>query len=105
MGSESKELREKQLVTAVAKFDTLKASLKEKGLSDKEAAKNTIFRQLQAEVKKARKRIKAIDQRAAHVEAMKAKDTKAEKVAKEKKTAAVAQPAAGTPKQKKQKKK
>ncbi|MBN2715316.1 MAG: hypothetical protein JXX14_05645 [Deltaproteobacteria bacterium] len=104
MGSTSKELREKQLEIAVTEFDAYKATIKEKGLSDKEASKNTLYRQLQASVKKARKRILAIDAKAAHVAAMKEKDTKAEKVAKEKKVAAAAPDAAKTKSPKKKKK-
>ncbi|MBN2340231.1 MAG: hypothetical protein JXX29_05845 [Deltaproteobacteria bacterium] len=87
MGSVSKELREKQLKAAVAEFEEIKASLKEKGLDDKALTKNTLYRQLKANVTAARRRIVAIDARAAHVEAMKGKETKAEKVAKEKKAA------------------
>ena len=104
MGSESKELREKQLEKATSAFETYKASLSEKGITGKDASKNTLYRQLEASVKKARKRILAIDARAAHVAAMKAKETKGEKKAKTKKAAPVAQPA-GKAKNKNQKKK
>ena len=104
MGSESKELREKQLEKAVSNFEAYKASLKDKGISGKEASKNTLYRELEASVKKARKRIHAIDAKAAHVAAMKAKETKAEKTAKEKKAAPAAQ-AAGKAQNKNQKKK
>ncbi|MBN2527774.1 MAG: hypothetical protein JXR76_15400 [Deltaproteobacteria bacterium] len=105
MGSMSKELREKQLEKAVASFKAVEASLKEKGLSDKEAAKDSVYRKLRAAVLQGKRRIAAIDSREAHVSAMKEKITKAEKVAKEKKVAAVAQTAGKaktkTPKKKK----
>lgn len=103
MGSMSKELREKQLNSAMANFEAVKVSLKEKGLDDKQAAKSAIFRQLKAEVTTARRRIHLIDARVAHVEAMKEKETKAEKVAKEKKAAPAATPKSDGNKKKKKK--
>lgn len=106
MGSISKELRETQLNKAVADFDAIKVSLKEKGLDDKQAAKNAIYRQLKAEVTKARRRIHAIENAAAHVEAIKQKETKAEKVAKtNKKTGPAPIPAQKSSKTKGSKKK
>ena len=93
MPSEDRAVREKQLEAVLAKFEDFKGTLKDKGLDDKQAKKDSVYRKLAAEVKHARGRIKAIEDRAAHVEAVKQKATKAAKADKSKKKGA-AQPAA-----------
>ncbi len=79
MASEDKAVREQQFNAAKSEFETFKKTLKAKGLNDKQAAKNATFRSLRAGVKKARKRILAIDAAIAHVESVKLKETKAPK--------------------------
>jgi len=77
MGSLDKSVKEKQLAAAEAAFETFKKSLAAQGIEGKDAQKNATFRALKADVKKARARIRSIDATAAHVAAMKEKDTKA----------------------------
>jgi hypothetical protein len=79
MASEDRNVRENQLKAATAEFEAFKNKLKEQGLDEKQSAKNATFRSLRANVKKAHRRIAAIDKAAAHVEAVKQKETKAAK--------------------------
>jgi hypothetical protein len=79
MGSENREVREKQLAKALAAFDARKALLSGNGLDDKAAGRDPVLKNLRAELKKARARIKAMDAAAAHVVAMAATDTKVKK--------------------------
>ncbi len=79
MGSENRDVRDKQLVAALAKFDARTALLKERGLEEKVAAKDPVLKNLKAGLKKARGRIKSIETTAAHVKTMSDKDTKIKK--------------------------
>lgn len=79
MGSISTEIRTKQKEQAVAEFDAYKARLNESGKDEKEMRRDPKLRALKAIVRKANKRLEAIDARQAHVDKV-----KAEKAAKPK---------------------
>lgn len=97
MASEDRKVREKQLEKVVAQFEARKSELSQRGLDEKAAKKDTILKNLGAQVKKARKRIVAMDAAAAHVAEMAAKDTKVPREAKAKPKAKAPAPAAGKP--------
>jgi len=99
MASEDRKVREKQLEKVVAQFEARKSELSQRGLDEKAAKKDTVLKNLGAQVKKARKRIVAMDAAAAHVAEMAAKDTKVprETKAKSKPKAKAQAPAAGKP--------
>ena len=77
MASKDRETKVQQFDVAKKEFDAFATTLKEKGLTDKQSLKNSVYRNLKANVTTARNRIKAIDAAKAHVEAIKQKDVKA----------------------------
>ena len=79
MGSEDRQVREKQFEKAKSTFDARKALLVEKGLDEKVQAKDAVLKNLKAGVKKARERIAAMTAAEAHVQEMAKKNTKAKK--------------------------
>ncbi len=98
MASESRNVREKQLEAATAELDAIVASLRDKGVDEKNFKKNALYRRAQANLRTARRRLLSMDKAVAHVAAMKEKDTKAAKADKAEKSAkkkAAAEPAEG----------
>lgn len=67
MGSISKEKREEQKEMAAKALDTCKSRLEEAGLSEKDMERNPLYRQAVAALKKAKRRLLAIDARAEHI--------------------------------------
>jgi hypothetical protein len=107
MGSESKEVRLAQQARIVAARDAWKAKLAERGIEGKTAAKDPMLRKLEAEVRKAARRISAMEAAKAHVQSVAEKGddvkVKPEKKAAGKKGGGKAAPAEGKPKPPKKK--
>jgi hypothetical protein len=76
MGSKDVEVRERQLERAEARLKVRRALLEARGLDAAAQAKDTVLRQLEAEVRKARKRVEAPAAAKAHVEKVAAKIAK-----------------------------
>jgi len=66
--STSKEIREKQLADVEAQVAKRIAELEQKEVTGKAQGRDPVLRALKADLKQARKRILAIDARAAHVQ-------------------------------------
>jgi hypothetical protein len=87
MGSESKEVRLAQQTKIVARCEAWKAKLAERGIQGKAAARNPTLRKLEADVRRARRRLAAMEKAEAHVRSVIEKGNEA-KVKPEKKAAA-----------------
>jgi len=67
MGSESREARLAQLARVEARLAERTTVLAARGIEGKAAARNAVLRKLEADVRRARRRIAAMDAAAAHV--------------------------------------
>lgn len=99
MGSESKEVRLAQQTRIVAACEARKAALAKRGIEDKAAARDPLLRKLKADVRRAKRRLTAMEAAEAHVKSVieKGDDVKVkpEKKAAAKKGSGKAAPAEG----------
>jgi hypothetical protein len=110
MGSESKEVRVAQQARIIAACEARKARLAERGTQGRDAARDPKLRKLEADVRRAKRRIAAMEAADAHVKSVIEKGdavkVKPEKTARKKGGGKAAAPAEGKqPKAPKPKKK
>lgn len=79
MGSTDRDVRDRQLAKAQAKYAARKAKLEGAGLDAKAQGKDALLRALAADLRKAKGRIESIESAARHVAETAAKDVRLKK--------------------------